>query len=141
GRAPGARLDAAKHGSAVDPRFHHDQVVDVASAPIFRVTEGALQHLLDQTGRPVRIKPQRLERLVRSAATNELCKRPELAGRYVREAVLGLVDHGNRAFRPIVVAGLGAYFFLPPECPLNVRVGANSPSLWPTMSSVTNIRV
>src|SRR5947207_15724638 len=31
-----------------------------------------------------------------------------------------------------------AAFFLPPEWPLNVRVGANSPSLWPTMFSVTN---
>src|SRR5262245_778243 len=27
--------------------------------------------------------------------------------------------------------------FLPPECPLKIRVGANSPSLCPTMSSVT----
>src|SRR5271156_6354815 len=27
--------------------------------------------------------------------------------------------------------------FLSPECALNVRVGANSPSLWPTMSSET----
>src|SRR5436190_21964715 len=34
-----------------------------------------------------------------------------------------------------------AAFFLPPEWPLNVRVGANSPSLWPTMSSVTNSRM
>ena len=29
------------------------------------------------------------------------------------------------------------YFFpLPPLCPLKTRVGENSPSLWPTMSSV-----
>src|SRR4051812_29033108 len=32
----------------------------------------------------------------------------------------------------------GPLDFLSPECPWNVRVGANSPSLWPTMFSVTN---
>src|SRR5262249_20884656 len=32
----------------------------------------------------------------------------------------------------------GSYFFpLPPLWPLKMRVGENSPSLWPTMSSVT----
>ena len=30
-----------------------------------------------------------------------------------------------------------SYFFLLPACPLNVRVGANSPNLCPTMFSVT----
>jgi len=30
------------------------------------------------------------------------------------------------------------YYFLFPECPRKVRVGANSPSLCPTMFSVTN---
>src|SRR5512146_2975716 len=30
------------------------------------------------------------------------------------------------------------FAFLSPEWPWNVRVGANSPSLWPTMFSVTN---
>src|SRR5205809_818834 len=29
------------------------------------------------------------------------------------------------------------FVFLSPEWPWNVRVGANSPSLWPTMRSVT----
>src|SRR5262249_8306044 len=33
---------------------------------------------------------------------------------------------------------LAAAFDLAPLCPLNVRVGANSPNLCPTMSSVTN---
>src|SRR5262245_33367304 len=37
-------------------------------------------------------------------------------------------------------AAAAAAAFLPPLWPLNVRVGANSPSLWPTMSSVTNTR-
>src|SRR5207237_9132825 len=32
----------------------------------------------------------------------------------------------------------GLTAFLSPVCPWNVRVGANSPSLWPTMFSVTN---
>src|SRR5215470_8345986 len=31
-----------------------------------------------------------------------------------------------------------AAFALPPLWPRNIRVGANSPSLWPIMSSVTN---
>ena len=31
---------------------------------------------------------------------------------------------------------LSEVFLSSPPCPLNVRVGANSPSLWPTMSSV-----
>src|SRR5215213_3909892 len=34
-------------------------------------------------------------------------------------------------------AAAAAALALPPLCPLNVRVGANSPSLCPTMSSVT----
>src|SRR5262245_31406070 len=34
-----------------------------------------------------------------------------------------------------------AAFFLPPEWPLNVRGGANSPALWPAMSSVTDRRM
>src|SRR5689334_5384201 len=34
-------------------------------------------------------------------------------------------------------AAPGLAAFLSPECPWKVRVGANSPSLWPTMFSVT----
>src|SRR5690242_12977121 len=30
-----------------------------------------------------------------------------------------------------------SFFDVLPPCPRNVRVGANSPSLWPTISSVT----
>src|SRR5207249_10133130 len=35
-------------------------------------------------------------------------------------------------------AAAAAAALRPPECPLKIRVGANSPSLCPTMSSVTN---
>src|ERR1700686_113439 len=39
---------------------------------------------------------------------------------------------------PGPVAAPGALAFLSPVWPWKVRVGANSPSLWPTMFSVTN---
>src|ERR1035438_2394202 len=35
------------------------------------------------------------------------------------------------------LAPASADLLLPPVCPLKVRVGENSPSLWPTMFSVT----
>src|ERR1700719_4443670 len=47
-----------------------------------------------------------------------------------------------RAYRKTALVCMPCYSaadtFLSPECALNVRVGANSPSLWPTMFSDTN---
>src|SRR5207237_5025945 len=53
--------------------------------------------------------------------------------RHVREFIDGLVLHGV----PHALGPAAAALALPPLWPRKVRVGANSPSLWPTMSSVT----
>ena len=78
-------------------------------------------------------------------------KRPQAHARYVRisprkvkividlirgknvDEALAILQFTPKAASPVVMKVL----FLSPAWPRKVRVGANSPSLWPTMSSVT----
>ena len=82
------------------------------------------------------VKARMLSALVDRLAAHQVGDQPALLGREAHAAKLGLVS----------IVGLpyffgrgrtGAAAFLSAEWPLKVRVSANSPSLWPTMFSVT----
>ena len=60
---------------------------------------------------------------------------PALLGRQAYAAQRGSGFHHVPHLR--FGGAVGAATFLSDECPLNVRVSANSPSLWPTMFSDT----
>src|SRR5262249_54446067 len=96
---------------------------------------GAEEDLLQQPGAAVGDEAQLLQGLVERLAADQGGERPDLACTGVGEAMAGAVLHGY--IRPYL-AGPAAALALPPDGPLKTRVGANSPSLWPTMSSVTN---
>ena len=100
------------------------------------VAAGAQQYLFQQPCAAVGQEPQELQGLVQRFAAHERGERPNLPGRHIGKSMVCCVLHGSCA--PFYLAApAAAALALPPLCPLNVRVGANSPSLWPTMSSVT----
>src|SRR5262249_8591127 len=71
-----------------------------------------------------------VDRIVGILAAHQVEDRAQLAHRRARESPLGPVENRRAHFRAPVLAAL-------PPWPRKVRVGANSPSLCPTLSSVT----
>src|SRR5262245_4955002 len=57
--------------------------------------------------------------------------------RMVRNTALASLSAWRRVLDGLLIAGYSFATFLSPEWPWKVRVGENSPSLWPTISSVT----
>src|SRR5262245_21155602 len=147
GGTPGPRHDPLHHRPAVDARLDHDQILDVAGAAVLGVAQGAFEHGLKQAGALVGQKAQQFEGLFGRLAADERGKGPDLPGRHVREAVHRRVTHTSSPSTrraDVAVCPEPPYFLdepRPPEWPLKSRVGANSPSLWPTMSSVTYRRI
>src|SRR5262249_40011343 len=138
----------------VDTRFGDDQVRHVGRSLILGVAQGALQHLLEQTRAAMRHVLQQVERLVGVLVANQVRDQTHLLGADACISMTGFVGHKSDSCvvgflsvvrrqlsvatndRPLTTDYLGSAFFTPPW-PRKVRVGANSPSLCPTMSSVT----
>src|SRR6185369_5464816 len=83
-------------------------------------------------------KPQNRLRLVDVFTADHIDDQPRLLGRTLQISCTRCCFHLSILY----LAGgadatLLAFSTFVPEWPLNVRVGANSPSLWPTMFSVT----
>src|SRR5689334_21503705 len=110
------------------------QAVDVDRLVLAGVRDRALQHLDVEARAALRGEAQHLERLVDAAAADQVGDAPGLARGDAREAVLGdefgVLAHGVAP----PAAGVSSFLFVWPR---KMRVGANSPSLCPTMSSVT----
>src|SRR5205807_345900 len=111
----------------------HHQGRRVQSVVVLRVGRGAGDHLGNRFTRGLRGPAQDVQRVGHRAAANQVDDPARLSRRHPDKPRLGdrrgkfrSGAHRRLAFRSSLM------------CPLKVRVGANSPSLWPTIASVTN---
>ena len=112
---------------------------------VFGIGDGRLQDLLDVLGDALGRKAEFVQSTLHPLAADGLGHEIEFAGRDADVAAnrhrLMVFEHARAGF----LAHYALFAFLsPPEPPgaaewlWKVRVGENSPSLWPTMSSVTS---
>src|SRR5262245_15861388 len=94
---------------------------------LFGVGAGRFEDLEDQTGRALVGEFEDVAGLAVSAATDQIHDQLGLLRRNLD--VCRLRNRFHYFFAPAAFSAFSA-------CPLKVRVGANSPSLWPTMFSV-----
>src|SRR5207302_4891194 len=117
-----------------DVRGRDDQLVAVEIVVRLGVGHGRAEHLLDLPRGGARSEREHGPRLRNRAAPDVLGHEPRLAGRHAHPAGdgLDLLALGG-SHQVLLTSALRS-----PEWPRKVRVGANSPSLWPTICSVTN---
>src|SRR6476659_2639425 len=121
--------------TAVHDRLLDEERIGVESLVVLerfllRVGHRRLERLGDLLGRELLVELEDRVRLVHVLAANEIDHEPHLPGRLAHQPLNRMAAHGYSGF-----AFLSATIL--PLCPRNSRVGANSPSLWPTMFSVT----
>src|SRR6476659_7056930 len=121
--------------AAVDDRLADHQRVGIDPRVVFerlllRVGHRRLERLGDLLGRELLVELEDRVRLVHVLPANEVDHEPHLQGRLAHQPLNRVSAHGYSG-----LAFLSATIL--PLCPRNSRVGANSPSLWPTMFSVT----
>src|SRR5688500_18681882 len=130
------RLEPLDRRTRVDPRLGDVQRVARASHVLLaRVGDGRADDLLDHPARALLAETQQRERVVDVTAADQVHDQPRLARGDSGESVFSFECHVSTSH--FAQAAPGAAAFLP-EWPRNVRVGENSPSLCPTMSSCTN---
>src|SRR5829696_7234323 len=120
---------------AIDDRLLDEQGVNVQARVLLErlllgVRNGRFQRLCNLLGRELLVELQDRVRLVHVLAANEIDDEPHLSGRLAHQPLNRMTAHGYSGF-----AFLSATIL--PLWPRKSRVGANSPSLWPTMFSVT----
>src|SRR5262245_45909805 len=122
---PGAEA-AGQQRPVLRERARDAQPVGAHARVLQRVGDGRRQHLVDVARGAVAVVAQVVEGLVDRAAADQREHAARLVDAHARVAVdcAGFVAH---------VGGVGSFLL----CPRKVRVGENSPSRWPTMSSVT----
>src|SRR6187402_1260814 len=121
-----ARHVAPVDRAAVDRDRVDPQLVDrrVAAGAVLGVRRRGLDRLGDDARGLLRHEVEQAHGLLHPLAADEVRDHPHLAGRHRDAADECACLHG--------------YFFRSPLWPWYVRVGENSPSLWPTCCSVTN---
>ena len=130
--AAGARLAPLAGRAFVGERDRDVQLVGRQLEVVLGVRDRGLEHLQDVVGRVLLAELQRALGVVDREAAHEVEHLPDLVRRDVLVARGGAcVRSGDRRCHQRR---------LDRSCPAwyrNVRVGANSPSLWPTIASVT----
>src|SRR5690349_19994782 len=121
--------------AAVHDRLGDDERVGIVPRVLFerlllRVGDRRLERLGDLLVRELLVELEDRIRLVHVLAANAIDHEPHLPGRLAHQPLNRMAAHGYSG-----LAFLSATIL--PLCPRNNRVGANSPSLWPTMFSVT----
>ena len=108
----------------------HVEALVVRSAFCSALATADLQRLRDLLGRQLLVELEDGVGLVHILAADEIDDEPHLPGRLAHQPLNRMSAHGYSGFAFLSATSL-------PLCPRNSRVGANSPSLWPTMFSVT----
>ena len=114
-----------------DHRVHSKVVQAPHLVVVLGVGDGRPQHLLEMAGRDLRRVLQDRQRLRHGLAADEVGDQARLAGRHADVTGDGLGEHGLPSYFSAVD------FSVCEPCARKVRVGENSPSLCPTMFSVT----
>src|SRR5690242_9192794 len=142
GAAAAARVEALQGEGPPDRRLLDVELVDVELVVVLGVGDRRLQHLLDVLGDAARREAELGQRPVGALAADHLRHEIELARADAqRPGIGGRLAVGQAALEGGLAHGVGAFTrtaFLSAEWPWKVRVGANSPSLWPIMCSVTS---
>src|SRR5687767_1883923 len=99
------------------------------------IGDGGAQHLLHRPGGTAIREGEDGASLRNGAAADVLGDEPRLARRHPHP--LGLGPYAGRWLHHRHQVARFTWAWRSPEWPRNVRVGANSPSLWPTICSVT----
>src|SRR6185312_2898454 len=129
-----ARGEAAQRIGLVDVDRRHLELVDVGAVVVLGVGDRRLEHLLHDPRTLLRAEREHVQRAVHRHAADHVGDEPAFLRRQAYASQRGNGFHSGPHLRLVTV---GAATFLSEECPLNVRVSANSPSLWPTMFSDT----
>src|SRR5450631_3875783 len=137
--ALGARLEALEHRALLHADAGDLQLVDVGAVVVLGVRDRALEHLLDDLGALLRREGKDVERVADRLSAHEVGDEAAFLGREPHAVEFRIhVHRGFLYFFGAAGAGTdGAATLRSAEWPLKVRVSANSPSLWPTMFSVT----
>src|SRR6185437_10139358 len=127
-----ARREALQNRCGIHLDARDLQIVHIEALVLLSVRDRGPERLVQQARALLRHVLERVERMVDRLAPDRVRDQAAFLRRDARVAQ----DCGDfHRCKPLQVA---ASTFLSPECALKMRVGANSPSLWPTMFSVTS---
>src|SRR5262249_5049621 len=131
--AAGARAEALDRDALVDVRGLDVEVVAVPLPARVHlcVGDGAPEHLLDVARGGARRERENRTRLRQAAGADLVDDQTRLARPHVHR-LRDCLDVGARGGHRFTCV------FWSPACPRKCRVGANSPSLWPTICSEMN---
>src|ERR1700761_8669162 len=136
--ATATRMEAPHHDGAADLGAGNDQAIDIERMVVLSVGDGAFQRLLHLVRDAALAEGQRVDRALGRHVADHRSDEVQLA-----RADAQVADDALRfGFRQAAWMGRLAHdqprlAFLSAACPVNVRVGENSPNLWPTMFSFT----
>ena len=125
-----ARHDALERGAGADVAFCDVEIVAIHVEVVFRISGSRIHQLEKGLAGGLRGVLQDSQRFVQGFVTDEVHHDRNLAGTNA-----GVTENSPCFHSMFLLSYLPAV--LAPTWPVNLRVGANSPSLWPTMSSVT----
>src|SRR6185436_16682331 len=137
GAAAGARREPFHRDRLADARLGDDEGVDVEIVVVLGIGDRRGEHLADVLGHRLGREAQYVERLAGFLAADQARDQVELLG---RAANLG-ADRQRLVLGDPAGSFLLAHYLLPflsDAWPGKKRVGANSPSFMPTMSSLTD---
>src|SRR3989304_3146321 len=121
------RSHAFEHWSLVYAHVDHHQMMEVRRPLILGVCQSAAEHLFQHARTAMGLIAQHVQGLVGQFAADQVGQGTHLACADACETMNSLVCHYTTgAFLPVPL----------PPWPRKVRVGANSPRRWPTISSV-----
>src|SRR6185312_10536162 len=134
------RVEPLQHHVLADAGLADDEIVDRQVVIVFGVGDGRLQHLLHYLRDALGREGERVEGSFGFLAADRLRHQIQFARRRADVAPdgLGLIVRKDALESRLAHYALFAFLSPPALWPWNVRVGENSPSLWPTMSSVTS---
>src|SRR4029453_18357215 len=125
GAAIGARGEALRRGTLVDPRALHVERVDLDALAVRGVGDGGLERLRDQPRAPLRRVLEDPQRRLDGLAADHVHHQARLLRRDAREPARGTRFHAH--FPAGAATAPSTFPLRSPEWPWNVRVGANSP--------------
>src|SRR5580704_5658449 len=137
---PRAGAEALHHHVLADPRLGDDQIVDVEIVVVLGIGDRRFERLPDLGRDPLSREFEVGERGRDLLAADELGEKIELlrADAQHADGRFGLVVGKAPRVGFLGHVGYALFAFLSAEWPWNVRVGANSPNLWPIISSDTS---
>src|SRR5260221_8230897 len=134
-----AGMEPLHHEAAPDRRLGDEQAVDVELVIVLGIGDRRLQHLAHVLGDAALVEGQLRQRRLGAEPADRLRHQVQLAGAAADHLGdrAGLVVRAASRCRFLAHRRYALFAFLSAEWPWKVRVGENSPNLWPIMFSLT----